>query len=84
MELKDIQKMDEPTKEELDLALKIIDNLAGDFDLTEYHDTYKEKVEELLAKKMKGETIIVEEPKTEEVKDIMTALQQTLAQLQKS
>ena len=83
-ELKDIQKMEEPTKEELDLALKIIDNLAGDFDLTEYHDTYNEKVEELLAKKMKGETIIVEEPKTEEVKDIMTALQQTLAQLQKS
>lgn len=83
-EVKDIQNMEEPTKEELDLALKIIDNLTGDFDLTEYHDTYKEKVEELLAKKMKGETIIVEEPRTEEVKDIMTALQQTLAQLQKS
>ncbi len=33
---------------------------------------------------MKGETIKVEEPKTEEVRDIMTALQQTLAQLQKT
>jgi DNA end-binding protein Ku len=82
-EVKDIQKIEEPTKEELDLALKIIDNLTGDFDITEYHDTYREKVEDLLAKKMKGETIIVEEPKTEEIKDIMTALQQTLAQMQK-
>jgi len=82
--LKDLQKLEEPSKEELELALKIMDNLKGDFDINEYHDTYSEKVEELLAKKMKGETITVEEPKTEEVKDIMTALQQTLAQLQKS
>ena len=82
-EVKDLQALEEPTKDELDLALKIMDNLAGDFDITEYHDTYKEQVEKLLAKKMKGETITVEEPKTEEVKDIMTALQRTLAQLQK-
>lgn len=82
--VKDLQELEDPTKEELDLALKIMDNLKGDFDITEYKDTYSEKVEELLAKKMKGETIIVEEPKTEEVKDIMTALQQTLAQLQKT
>jgi DNA end-binding protein Ku len=82
--LKDLQELKEPTDEELQLALKIIDNLTGGFDITEYHDTYQEKVEELLAKKMKGETIKVEEPKTEEVKDIMTALQQTLAQLQKT
>lgn len=81
--VKDLQDLQEPTKDELELALKIIDNLTGDFDITEYHDTYSEKVEELLAKKMKGETITVEEPKTEEVKDIMTALQETLAQLQK-
>ncbi len=60
-----------------------MDNLTGDFDITEYHDTYQEQVEKLLEKKMKGETITVVEPKTEEVKDIMTALQQTLAQLQK-
>jgi hypothetical protein len=31
---------------------------------------------------MKGETIVVEEPKTEEVKELMAALQQTLKQLQ--
>jgi len=82
--VKGLENLEEPTKEELELALKIMDNLKGDFDITEYRDTYSEKVEILLAKKMKGETITVEAPKTEEVKDIMTALQQTLAQLQKS
>jgi DNA end-binding protein Ku len=81
--LKDLQGLKEPSKAELDLALKIMDNLTGDFDITEYHDAYQEQVEKLLEKKMKGETITVLEPKTEEVKDIMTALQQTLAQLQK-
>jgi DNA end-binding protein Ku len=82
--IKDLQKLQEPTDDELDLALKIIDNLSGDFNITEYKDTYREKVEVLLEKKMKGETIRVEEPKTEEVRDIMTALQETLAQLQKT
>lgn len=82
--VKDLQSLEEPSNEELDLALKIMDNLSGDFDISDYRDTYSEKVEELLAKKMKGEIITVEEPKTEEVKDIMTALQETLAQLQKS
>jgi DNA end-binding protein Ku len=82
--VKDLQEIENPADEELALALKIMDNLTGDFDITEYHDTFKERVEELLAKKMKGETIVVLEPKTEEVRDIMTALQQTLAQLQKT
>ena len=82
--LKYLQVLKEPTDEELQLALKIIDNLTGDFDITEYHDSYQKRVKELIAKKMKGETIKVEEPSTIEVKDIMTALQQTLAQLQKT
>jgi len=33
---------------------------------------------------MKGEVIAVEEPKTEEVRELMTALRDTLAQLQKT
>ena len=82
--VKDLKKLEEPSKDELELALKIIENLTGNFDITEYHDTYTENVEELLEKKMKGETIKVEEPKTEEVKDLMKALQETLTQMQKS
>jgi DNA end-binding protein Ku len=77
-----LTQLPEPSKQELDLATKIIDNLIGDFDITEYSDTFREKVEELLKKKMKGETIVVEQPKAEEAHDLMTSLRETLEQLQ--
>jgi DNA end-binding protein Ku len=80
----EIGKVQEPTREELDIALKIMENLTGDFDVTEFKDTFKERVEGLVEQKMKGEVIAVEEPKTEEVRELMTALRDTLAQLQKT
>jgi DNA end-binding protein Ku len=78
LELKDLK---EPKKEELDLAKKIIADLSGEFDLTEYKDGYKQKIEELIQKKMKGETITPEKPVKEEAKELMVALQETLKQL---
>ncbi|MBN2333938.1 Ku protein [Candidatus Bathyarchaeota archaeon] len=78
-----VKKAAEPSREELELALRIMDNLSGDFDITEYRDTFREHVERLIEQKMKGESITVEEPKTEEVRDLMAALQETLAQLQR-
>lgn len=84
MAMEALQDLEEPSEEELQLAEKIIDNLSGEFDITEYHDTYTERVEELLEKKVKGETIKVEEPETEEVKELMTALKETLSQMQES
>ncbi len=82
--IKDMDSLETPSEDELELAMKIIDNLAGDFDITEYKDTYRDRVEALVQKKMKGETIVVEETQTEEVKELMTALQETLAQLQRT
>jgi DNA end-binding protein Ku len=79
-ELKDLK---EPTKTEIDLAKKIIADLSGEFDIHEYKDTYRQKVEELIQKKLKGETIVVEKPPKEEVKGLMSALQETLKQLEK-
>lgn len=79
-ELKDLK---EPKKEELVLAKKIITDLAGEFDINEYKDTFKEKVEELVAKKLKGQKIVVEKPVKEEAKELMVALQETLNQLKK-
>lgn len=81
--IESLEKVEEPSEEELELALKIIDNLKGDFDITEYEDTYRKRVEELVEKKLKGETIKVEEPETEEVRELMSALQQTLQELEK-
>ena len=79
-----LQKLKSPEKSELDLAKKIITDLSGEFDISEYKDTYREKVEELIRKKLKGETITVEKPAPkEEVKGLMAALQETLKQLEK-
>jgi DNA end-binding protein Ku len=79
-----LQKLKPPEKAELDLAKKIITDLSGDFDITEYRDQYREKVEELIQKKLKGESVTVEKaPAKEELKGLMSALQETLKQLEK-
>jgi DNA end-binding protein Ku len=79
----ELKNLKAPEKTELDMAVKIITELSGEFDVTEYKDTYREKVEELIAKKMKGEKIVVEKPVKEEAKELMTALRETLKQLEK-
>jgi DNA end-binding protein Ku len=82
--VKDIKELKQPTKKELELAFKILDNLTGEFDITEYKDTYRENVKKLIKQKLKGETIRVEKPeKREEVKELMVALEQTLEQMKK-
>ena len=82
-DLEELRGLKKPTKEELGLATGIIENLSGEFDITEYSDGFREKVEELIEKKMKGETIVVEKPQKEEVKELMVALQETLKKLKK-
>jgi len=79
----DLKKLKEPEKAEFDLAVKIITDLSGEFDIAEYKDSYRQKVEELVKKKLKGETVVVEKPVEEEVKGLMVALRETLKQLEK-
>jgi DNA end-binding protein Ku len=79
----ELKELKTPEKNELDLAIKIVTDLSGEFDVTEYKDTYRQKVEELIAKKLKGEKVVVEKPAEEEVKGLMVALRETLKQLEK-
>jgi DNA end-binding protein Ku len=80
----DLKGLKVPSKKELDVAVKIVDDLSGEFDIDEYKDSYAEKIQQLIAKKMKGETIVAEKPvKEEEAKELMVALQETLNQLKK-
>ena len=79
----ELKELKEPEKTELDLAVKIIADLSGEFDITEYKDRYRQKFEELIQKKVKGEKIVVEKPAEEEVKGLMVALRETLKQLEK-
>jgi len=65
------------------MAKKIINDLSGEFEISEYKDGYREKIEELIEKKLKGETIVAEKPQKEEAKELMVALQETLKQLKK-
>ncbi len=81
-DFEEIHKLKEPQKGELDLAIKIISDLSGEFDITEFEDTYQKKVEALVAQKLKGEKIRVEKPPEEEAKGLMVALRETLKQLE--
>ncbi len=78
----DAKTLEEPAKAELDLAVKIVSDLSGEFDITEYTDTYRQKVKKLIEKKLKGEAIVVEKPPKEEVRGLMDALRETLKQLE--
>ena len=79
----ELKALKEPGKTELDLAKKIIGDLSGEFDIAEYEDGYKQRVEDLIKKKIKGETIVIEKPVQEEAKGLMVALRETLKQLEK-
>ncbi len=77
-----LHKLAEPQKAELDMAIKIVKDLSGDFDITEFEDTYQKRVQQLVKQKMKGQTITVEKPPQEEARGLMVALRDTLKQLE--
>ena len=81
-DFEDVQKLKEPEKAELDMAIKIVSDLSGDFDIAEFEDTYMKRVEELIAQKVKGEKIHIEKPPEVEAKGLMVALRETLKQLE--
>jgi DNA end-binding protein Ku len=81
-DFEDIHNLKEPEKAELDMAIRIISDLTGDFDIAEFEDTYMKRVQELIAQKLKGEKIHVEKPPEVQAKSLMVALRETLKQLE--
>lgn len=80
----ELNQLEVPERSELNIAKKIITELSGNFDISEYQDNYRVRLEELIQKKLKGEPVIIEkEPPKEEIKGLMAALQETLRQLEK-
>jgi DNA end-binding protein Ku len=71
-----------PAKRDLDLAIRIIGDLSGDFAITDYHDHARDNIEQLIRKKMSGEVFVVEKPKEAETRELRAALEETLARLQ--
>ncbi|MFI1753047.1 Ku protein [Streptomyces sp. NPDC020571] len=67
---------------ELDMALRLVDALSGDWEPGRYRDTYQEKVRELVRAKAEGEEIAVAEeaPEATNVVDLMEVLRGSLEQ----
>jgi DNA end-binding protein Ku len=65
---------------ELTMARQLIDALSAPFDLKKFKDTYRDRVQELVKKKARGEEIVVEAQPEEpaEVVDLMEALKESL------
>lgn len=70
---------------EIRVAQQLIEALSGDFDPAHYHDTYEENVKALIKAKLEGEEVTaVPKPKAPApVADLMSALKQSLAQIEK-
>ena len=67
------------TRKELDLASKLIHQLAAPFKPAEFHDSYRENVEKLIEQKKSGKKItLVPKPKPGKVVDLMEALRQSI------
>lgn len=68
------------TERERDIADRLISSLSRKWDPKRYHDTYRERVLELIKQKAKGKEIVTEErEKAAPVADLLEALEASLA-----
>jgi DNA end-binding protein Ku len=72
-----------PSPKALKLATQIVDALSSEWNPEQYHDTYTEELEGIIAKKDKGKADVVEESGTTEpradVGDLMAALEASIS-----
>ena len=80
-ELEDDVKGAKVSDRELKVAEQLIDSLTTEWDPQRYHDTYRERVLELIDQKSKGEEVVVEKAEAAEsnVVDLLAALEASLA-----
>jgi DNA end-binding protein Ku len=73
------------TQKELDLAQMLIHSLAAPFEPQKYRDSYREKLESIIASKVAGQPVALPEKpaRAASVVDITEALQKSLAALKK-
>jgi DNA end-binding protein Ku len=75
----DLPSDEKLAKKEIDLAMKLVDTLAGDFDASQYRDTYHETLRAAIERKVEGKEI--EAPaarKPARVVNLMKALEESL------
>jgi DNA end-binding protein Ku len=68
-------------EEEMDMALKLIDNLTGTFEPEKYHDEYREEIMKVVRAKVEGKQVVEAEPvpaPAGNVVDLMERLRQSV------
>jgi DNA end-binding protein Ku len=72
---------EKPNPQMVDIAARIIEQLEGPFDPSQFTDRYEEALRQLIREKEKGHTVTApSEPKEAEVVDLMEALKRSLGQ----
>jgi DNA end-binding protein Ku len=88
-EVRDMPEIAEPQSElkeaEVKVAHQLIEALAADFEPEKYHDTFEDNIKKMIQAKLEGREVApVEKPhKPAPVTDLMAALKQSLAQMEK-
>ena len=78
------QKSHKPSAQQLKAAVAVIEELSGEWKPGDWKDRYRRRLQDVVARKRKGQTIKAPEPRDtapEEVPDLMAALEQTLAEM---
>jgi DNA end-binding protein Ku len=78
-----------PSKKELEQAVALVDGLTVDWDPSRYEDRYRQRLKKVIAAKKKGKTVkLPEEPERERegeaAPDLMAALEQSIADMEKA
>jgi DNA end-binding protein Ku len=81
-------KSTKPSKQQLDAAVDLIEALAENWDPSKHEDRYRKRLQKVVDKKRKGQTIEIEDEGAEEgqggeVPDLMAALERSLADARK-
>lgn len=66
---------------ELDLAMGLIESMRGPWRPEDYHDTYRERVEQLIDDKHRGREVVTgtQPPEPTEISDLLKALQRSVS-----
>jgi DNA end-binding protein Ku len=79
------QKSHKPPASQLKAAVAVIEELSEDWEPSEWKDRYRRRLQDVVARKRKGQTIKAPEPLAaapeEAAPDLMAALEQTLAEM---
>jgi DNA end-binding protein Ku len=75
-ELPELPSSKQLTNREVSMAQQLIESMESEWDPSKYHDTHREKVEELIDAKQKGNEVVVRiaEPEPTKVVDLMDVL----------